>query len=70
LIIVLKPEVLFADLPFSVANIFDVSGLKKKYRFDITVATQNGLTHRKMLEFFQNIRDNQELKKGIVRLKI
>lgn len=69
LIIALKPEVLFSDLPFSVANKLDVSRLKKKYRFDITVAVKDGLAYRKMLEFFQGIRDNQKMKKGVLRLK-
>lgn len=45
LIIALKPEVLFSDLPFSVANKLDVSRLKKKYRFDITVAVKDGLAY-------------------------
>ncbi len=70
LIIVLKPETLFTKLSFSVANVLDISKLKKKYRFDFTIATQNGLAHQKMLEFFQMIRDNQTMKKSVVRLKI
>jgi hypothetical protein len=44
------------------------SMLRRRYGFDVIVAEQDSHLHKTYLEFFSRVRDNPEMRKGMLRL--
>jgi hypothetical protein len=58
------------DLSVSEYALVSRSMLRRRYGFDVIVAEQDSHLHKTYLEFFSRVRDNPEMRKGMLRLTL
>lgn len=73
LIIVLDPNIWLDpkyDVTFADEIALDHYRLKKKYKFDVFTGVENSEKYFEYLDKYQQIRDNPDVRKGILRLRL
>lgn len=56
------------DLPMSEYSLISRLMLRRRFGFDVMVAERGSVLYNTYLEFFSRIRDNQDMRKGLLRL--
>ncbi len=71
LVAVLRPGHDFErDLPMSEYALVSRTLLRQRFAFDIVVAERDSQLYRTYVEFFSRVRENPELRKGLLRLTL
>lgn len=71
LVAVLRPgHDLEYDLPISEYALVSRAILRRRYGFDVVIAERDSQLYKTYVEFFSRVRDNPEVKKGILRLSL
>jgi hypothetical protein len=61
---------LSVDLPASQYDLVSKKRVQKRFRFDIVVARENSIEYERAVAFFQQIRGEPALRKGVLRLAL
>lgn len=71
LVAVLRPEHNFEhDLPMSEYALLSRAILRRRFGFDVVIAERDSNLYKTYVEFFSGVRDNPDVKKGILRLSL
>ncbi len=57
-------------LPPADYNTISSRNIRKRYRFDMLLARQDGIEEQAYIEFFQQVRRHPDLRKGILRIDL
>ena len=60
----------FADLGARDYALVSRSALRRRYRFDVLLATDGGKEYERYVEFFGRVRDDVAVRKGILRIEL
>ena len=58
------------DMPISEYALVSRSMLRRRFGFDVVVVERGSHLYNTYLEFFSRVRDNPDMKKGLLRLKL